>query len=42
MNKKTKSIILNTLSLISLYLLFTILISTEVLNNYFSNILVTV
>lgn len=42
MNKKIKSIILNTLSLIFLYLLITILISTETLNNYISNILVTI
>ncbi len=42
MNKKTKSIILNTLSLMALYLLITIMIGTGTLNNYISNILVTV
>ncbi len=42
MNKKTKSILLNILSIMALYLLITILIGTETMNNYISNILVTI
>ncbi|HSK69007.1 MAG TPA: branched-chain amino acid ABC transporter ATP-binding protein/permease [Candidatus Limnocylindria bacterium] len=42
MNKKTKSILLNTLSLLLLYLAIAIAIGTGSMNNYISNILVTV
>ncbi len=42
MNKKTKSILLNTLSLLLVYLVIAIAIGTGGMNNYISNILVTV
>ncbi len=42
MNKKTKSIVLNVLSLLMFYLLVTVLIGNGLMNNYLSNILVTI
>ncbi|MGI6686778.1 MAG: ABC transporter permease subunit [Christensenellales bacterium] len=42
MNKKTKSIILNAISLLAVYLFITLLIANKGINNYISGILITV
>lgn len=42
MNKKTKSLVLNTIFLLLLYMSLTILIAAGGVNNYISNILVTI